>query len=138
MSERDTTVRNTLYTEQFTFLSGANITHSAFLQDHLTSIQLTLSTTLVMTYSFSIYWEMCFLIDHIFSSFYRTSSLIFSVMTTNIFLKAPFWKFIAFLIMFPLPESKLEISEMLQRTISTPCIFPFFLYNFFHIIMYLY
>lgn len=44
MSERGTTVRNTLYTEQFTFMSRANITHNAFLQDHLTSIQLTLST----------------------------------------------------------------------------------------------
>lgn len=44
MSEKGTTVRNKLYTEQFTFLSRVNITHSAFLQDHLTSIQLTLST----------------------------------------------------------------------------------------------
>lgn len=39
MSERGTTIRNTLYIEQFTFLSRMNIIHSAFLQDHLTNIQ---------------------------------------------------------------------------------------------------
>lgn len=59
-------------------------------------------------------------------------------MTTDIFKKGSFLEIYNFSHYVSIARIQIEISEMSQRTIPTTCIFPFFLYNLFHIVIYLY